>query len=131
MANMIRLFIEVWEDLTMKKHWKKIVLVLGIIFLSVAGYLVYLFQFKEYDVADEQVDEITKENYEVELPDGSKIIVDGDGNVIEEGAGENSADGSKDSSTDTAAGTDGNSSTGSSSSASEGGSTGSTSGTAG
>lgn len=120
----------------MKKHWKKIVLVLGIIFLSVAGYLVYLFQFKEYDVADEQVDEITKENYEVELPDGSKIIVDGDGNVIEEGAGENSADGSKDSSSDTTVGTDGNSSSGSSSSSSEGGSsegesTGSTSGTAG
>lgn len=120
----------------MKKHWKKIVLVLGIIFLSVAGYLVYLFQFKEYDVADEQVDEITKENYEVELPDGSKIIVDGDGNVIEEGSDGSSVDGSKDSSTDTAAGTDGNSSDGSSSSnseggASEGGSTGSTSGTAG
>ncbi|GKW45345.1 hypothetical protein [Planococcus sp. NCCP-2050] len=120
----------------MKKHWKKIVLVLGIIFLSVAGYLVYLFQFKEYDVADEQVDEITKENYEVELPDGSKIIVDGDGNVIEEGSDGSSADGSKDSSSETAAGTDGNSSEGSSSSnsesgASEGGSTGSTSGTAG
>lgn len=120
----------------MKKHWKKIVLVLGIIFLSVAGYLVYLFQFKEYDVADEQVDEITKENYEVELPDGSKIIVDGDGNVIEEGSDGSSVDGSKDSSSDTAAGTDGNSTDGSSSSnseggASEGGSTGSTSGTAG
>lgn len=120
----------------MKKHWKKIVLVLGIIFLSVAGYLVYLFQFKEYDVADEQVDEITKENYEVELPDGSKIIVDGDGNVVEEGVAENSADGSKDSSSETASGTDGNSSEGSNSSnseggASEGGSTGSTSGTAG
>lgn len=68
----------------MKKHWKKIILVLGVIFLCVAGYLVYLFQFKEYDVADEQVDEITKENYEIELPDGSKIIVDGDGNVIEQ-----------------------------------------------
>ncbi|UJF26193.1 hypothetical protein [Planococcus sp. 107-1] len=120
----------------MKKHWKKIVLVLGIIFLSVAGYLVYLFQFKEYDVADEQVDEITKENYEVELPDGSKIIVDGDGNVIEEGSDGSSVDGSKDSSPETAAGTDGNSTDGSSSSnseggASEGGSTGSTSGTAG
>ncbi|MCJ1908260.1 hypothetical protein [Planococcus ruber] len=124
----------------MKKHWKKIVLVLGIIFLSVAGYLVYLFQFKEYDVADEQVDEITKENYEVELPDGSKIIVDGDGNVIEEGAGESAADGSKDSSSDSAAGTDGNSSdgsnNGSNSSSSTGGSssdgsTGTASGTAG
>lgn len=120
----------------MKKHWKKIVLVLGIIFLSVAGYLVYLFQFKEYDVADEQVDEITKENYEVELPDGSKIIVDGDGNVIEEGAGESAADGSKDSSSDSASGTDGNSADGSNSSSSTGGSssdgsTGTASGTAG
>lgn len=117
----------------MKKYWKKIVLVLGIIFLSVAGYLVYLFQFKEYDVADEQVDEITKENYEVELPDGSKIIVDGDGNVIEEGNGEEAEGDSKDSSTETASGTDGNSSDGSGSSSSEGGSSsaGSSSGTAG
>ncbi|WP_052650751.1 hypothetical protein [Planococcus massiliensis] len=121
----------------MKKHWKKIVLVLGILFLSVAGYLVYLFQFKEYDVADEQVDEITKENYEVELPDGSKIIVDGDGNVIEEETGEAAEGGSKDSSSENASGANGNSADESGSGGSEGSSsadestTGTSSGTAG
>lgn len=67
----------------MKKHWKKIILVLGIVFLSVAGYLVYIFQFKEYETADENVDKVIEEEYEVELPDGSVIIVDKDGKVVE------------------------------------------------
>lgn len=75
----------------MKKHWKKIVLVLGLILLSVAGYLVYLFQFKEYEVADEEVTAITRESYEIELPDGSVIIIDEDGNVVEQAAGEGAA----------------------------------------
>lgn len=76
----------------MKKHWKKIILVLGIVFLSVAGYLVYIFQFKEYETADENVDKVIEEEYEVELPDGSVIIVDKDGKVMED-AGGKTADG--------------------------------------
>lgn len=68
----------------MKKHWKKIILVLGILFLSVAGYLVYIFQFKEYETADENVDKVVEEEYEVELPDGSVIILDKDGNIVED-----------------------------------------------
>ena len=118
----------------MKKHWKKIILVLGVLFLCVVGYLIYLFQFKEYDVADEQVDEITKENYEVELPDGSKIIVDGEGNVIEQEAGEGAEDGSEGSATDTASGDDGEEGSetdGSEGSSSSDGSTGTSTGTAG
>ncbi|MGO1057684.1 hypothetical protein ACTL32_01000 [Planococcus sp. FY231025] len=76
----------------MKKHWKKIILVLGIVFLSVAGYLVYIFQFKEYETADENVDKVIEEEYEVELPDGSVIIVDKDGKVVEDADG-NTANG--------------------------------------
>jgi len=67
----------------MKKHWKKILLALGAIVLAAAGYLLYIFQFKEYDVADEEVDEITKETYKIEMPDGSIVEFDEDGNMIE------------------------------------------------
>ena len=67
----------------MMKHWQKIVLVLGIIFLSIAGYFVYIFQFKEYEIADEKVDKVVEEAYEVALPDGSVIIVDKDGEIVE------------------------------------------------
>ncbi|MFD1861955.1 hypothetical protein [Planococcus chinensis] len=76
----------------MKKHWKKIILVLGIVFLSVAGYLVYIFQFKEYETADENVDKVIEEEYEVELPDGSVIIVDKDGKVVEDADGKESGE---------------------------------------
>ncbi|RNF39637.1 hypothetical protein [Planococcus salinus] len=84
----------------MKRHWKKIVLLLGIVLLSTAGYLLYLFQFKEYDVADKEVDDITKEEYNVELPDGSTIILDKEGNVVENGDSNATPD------TETASGTD-------------------------
>lgn len=68
----------------MKKYWKKIVMVLAILLLSVAGYLLYIFQFKEYETADENVDKVVQEEYKVELPDGSTIILDKEGNVVED-----------------------------------------------
>ena len=43
-----------------------------------------LWKIKEYDVADEQVDEIIKENITVDLPDGTKLVLDSEGNIIEE-----------------------------------------------
>ncbi|PSL40689.1 hypothetical protein B0H99_104151 [Planomicrobium soli] len=68
----------------MKKHWKKIALILGVLVLAVAGSVFYTFQVKEYDVADEKVDEVTKEKIEIDLPDDTKLTVDEDGNVTEE-----------------------------------------------
>lgn len=65
------------------KLWKKIVLVLTGILIAVAAYLIYVFQFKEYDTADSEVSEITRETYKIDLPDGSFIVLDEDGNLIE------------------------------------------------
>ncbi|MCM3087224.1 hypothetical protein M3557_04790 [Bhargavaea ginsengi] len=61
-----------------KRHWKKVLLGLFAVVLVVGGYLLYQFQFKEYDVADEEVEKITDEDYTIELPDGTSIGGDND-----------------------------------------------------
>ncbi|WKA57708.1 hypothetical protein QWY16_14545 [Planococcus shenhongbingii] len=61
---------------------KKFLLLLGILLICGAGYLVYLFGFKDYNVADAEVDTLTKEEYVIELADGSKIILDKNGNLL-------------------------------------------------
>ncbi len=78
----------------MKKHWKKILLAFVSVLLIIGGYLLYIFQFKEYDVADKEVTQITKETYTLELPDGTVIELDEEGNIVE------STDSDKSSSTD-------------------------------
>ena len=52
--------------------------------LIAGGYLFYELKIKEYDVADAQVDEIINENITVDLPDGTKLVLDSEGNIIEE-----------------------------------------------
>ncbi|MCM3356548.1 hypothetical protein [Psychrobacillus sp. MER TA 171] len=55
------------------------------VIIAGGGYLLYLFNFKEYDVADEEVKEIVeKEPYKVELPGGITILMDENGEVVEE-----------------------------------------------
>ena len=49
--------------------------VMALIVVS-GGYLLYLFQFKEYDVADDQIDEILEDPYNVVLPKGTKLLLD-------------------------------------------------------
>lgn len=68
-----------------KRHWKKVLLGLFAVVLVVGGYLLYQFQFKEYDVADEEVEKITDEDYTIELPDGTNIGGDNDGASANEG----------------------------------------------
>lgn len=68
----------------MKKGLKYALLIIGCLVLIGGGYVLYEFKFKEYDVADEQVDEIINENITVELPDGTKLVLDAEGNIIEE-----------------------------------------------
>ena len=66
---------------------KKLKWILGILLvlvLAVGGVVVYFTQIKEYDVADEKVDEVLEEGFELELPDGTVIVVDKDGNVLED-----------------------------------------------
>ena len=63
----------------------KIFLIVSLVIILVGGgYLLYMFKFKEYDVADEEVTEIVAEPYKVELPDGSTILIDENGEIIEE-----------------------------------------------
>lgn len=69
----------------MKRHWKKILLGLLAVVFIVGGIVLYQFKFKEYDVADEEIEKITDEDYEIELPDGTTIGGDEDGE-IEEGS---------------------------------------------
>ena len=63
----------------------KIFLIVALVIILVGGgYLLYMFKFKEYDVADEEVTEIVSEPYRVELPDGSTIVIDENGEIVEE-----------------------------------------------
>lgn len=68
----------------MKKKWKYILLVIVLLVLCVGGYALYVFKYKEYDVADEQVEKLSEETFVLELPDGTQVVVDGEGNVVEE-----------------------------------------------
>ncbi|WKA50103.1 hypothetical protein QWY22_14515 [Planococcus liqunii] len=61
---------------------KKTLLAASVLLLCASGYLIYLFGFKEYDIADAEVDSITKEEYVIELADGSKIVLDKHGNLM-------------------------------------------------
>lgn len=69
----------------MKRHWKKVLLGLVAVALLIGGFVLYQFQFKEYDVADEEVEKITDEDYTIELPDGTNIGGDNDGASANEG----------------------------------------------
>ncbi|GGA20586.1 hypothetical protein [Psychrobacillus lasiicapitis] len=62
-----------------------------VIILGGGGYLLYMFKFKEYDIADEEVSEIVADPYKVELPDGTSLVIDEQGKVVigESGESEN------------------------------------------
>ena len=66
------------------KKLKIFLLVALVIIIGAASYLLYEFKFKTYDVADDEVSEIVEDPYVLELPDGSKITMDKDGNVVED-----------------------------------------------
>ena len=66
------------------KKLKIFLSVTAVILLGGAGYLLYMFKFKEYDVADESVKEIIEETYKVELPGGITIETKADGTIVEE-----------------------------------------------
>ncbi|SER71271.1 hypothetical protein [Psychrobacillus sp. OK032] len=69
------------------KKLKIFFIVALVIILGAGGYLLYMFKFKEYDVADEEVSEIVADPYKVELPDGSTLIIDEQGEVVVEETG--------------------------------------------
>ncbi|WP_432363789.1 hypothetical protein [Sporosarcina sp. UB5] len=65
----------------MKKKWKITIAVVLALVLGAGAYVAYILKFKEYDVADDEVAEIVANPYEIELPDGSKLVVGEDGTV--------------------------------------------------
>lgn len=67
-----------------RKKLKIFLLTALIIVIGAAGYLLYEFKFKTYDVADEAVKEIVADPYKVELPDGSTILIGENGEVVEQ-----------------------------------------------
>lgn len=73
------------------KKLKYVLIALAVIVLSVAGYLVYELKFKSYDTADTEVDALLEETFELTLPDGSVILVDKEGNIVDNKA-DNSAE---------------------------------------
>lgn len=55
----------------------KIFLIAGLVIgIGIGSYLLYTFKFKEYDTADEHVEEIIEADYKVELPDGNILVID-------------------------------------------------------
>lgn len=71
-----------------KRIWLYILSGFLLILLGIAGFIVYEFKIKQYDVADPVVDEIIDENYVIELPDGKQLVIDKEGQIVEEIAGE-------------------------------------------
>lgn len=62
----------------MKKSLKIFLTISLIIILGAGSYILYLFKFKDYDVADNEIDEIMEDTYSIELPDGTVITADGE-----------------------------------------------------
>lgn len=65
----------------MNKKWKITIAIVLALMLGAGAYLAYIFKFKQYDVADDEVAQIVEDPYEVELPDGSKLVIGEDGTV--------------------------------------------------
>lgn len=68
----------------MKKHWKWLIGTVFVIGLAVGGYFYYILNLKTYDIADEDIKELTSESYNLDLPDGVTIDSVGDSNSVEE-----------------------------------------------
>ncbi|WP_313238085.1 hypothetical protein [Sporosarcina ureae] len=62
----------------MNKKLKIFLLTALAIIVIGSSYIVYLFQFKEYEVADQEVDEIIENPYDIVLPNGTKLVIDGE-----------------------------------------------------
>lgn len=67
----------------MNKKLKITTLILVLLFLTVGGTLLYVFKFKEYDVADEEAKNIIEDPYRIEMPDGTSITQNHSGEVGE------------------------------------------------
>jgi len=71
-----------------KKWWLSALLVVVLLVVIGGGYALYEFKFKSYDVADEKVDDIVEEDYVIQLPDGTEISIDDEGNIVDKSSGQ-------------------------------------------
>ena len=71
------------------KKLKYVLIALAVIVICIAGYIVYELNFKSYDTADPEVDALVEETFDLELPDGTVVKVDKEGNVVETKESEN------------------------------------------
>ena len=67
-----------------RRKLKLFLLTALVVVLTIAGYILYEFKFKTYDVADENVDAILDEGYLLTLPDGSTVQVGVDGTILQQ-----------------------------------------------
>ncbi|MFY3790530.1 hypothetical protein ACOQFO_02240 [Ureibacillus sp. MALMAid1270] len=75
-----------------KKIWLYVLSGFLLIILGLGGYIIYELKIKQYDVADPVVDELIEENYVIQLPDGSELVIDKEGNIVEEKPAESNAE---------------------------------------
>lgn len=78
----------------MKKSFKIAIATVLVLLAGTAGVLYYYLNVKEYDVADEKVEEITKNDYKVDLPNLDSVSPSEDNKSANNGndSGENSSD---------------------------------------
>jgi len=67
-----------------KKLWLYLLVTFLLIVFGITGYIFYELKLKHYDIADPVVDQIIDQNYVVELPDGNQVVIDKEGNILEE-----------------------------------------------
>ncbi|RYI27901.1 hypothetical protein EVU96_15705 [Bacillus infantis] len=81
----------------MKKTWKVIFSVFLVLVIGAAGTLFYFFKVKTYDVADEEIEELTESEYDIVLPgeeenpdpeEAAAGIEDGNSSVTADGDGQ-------------------------------------------
>lgn len=68
----------------MKKVWKYSLFAIVSIILLITIYITYELKVKKHDLADAKVDALVNEEFTIDLPNGTKMIVDGQGNVLED-----------------------------------------------
>lgn len=65
-----------------KKRWLYLFVPILVIMLGFAGYFLYELKIKQYNVADPVVDQIIDKDFVINFPDGEKIIINKDGEIL-------------------------------------------------
>lgn len=66
-----------------RKIWPYILVTFLLLVIGVAGFILYEFKLKQYDVADPVIDKILEEDFVINFPDGEQLIISKDGEIKE------------------------------------------------